>query len=413
MNILITTLGSYGDVYPFVGLGVHLQRRGHHVTLLTNPFFEDLARKYSLSFVPIGTRLDYERFSNHPDLFNPRRSLSVFFETLINPATRPAYNLLCERLTTDTVILSNITVFAARLLQEKHDVPVVTIHNIPMGIKSAYEMPRNGMVAFPDWMPLAFKRLYWWVADRAVIDPLICPELNAFRDELGLPPARRILTRWGHSPYMVIGLFPAWFASPQPDWPPNTHLTGFPLFDEGQEAAIDDEVNAFLDGGEPPVVFMPASLMQQGRTFFDVAVEACERLGVRAILLSRYPHHIPADLPQGIRHFEYIPLGHILPRVAALVHQGGIGTCAQALRHGVPQLLRPLAYDQYDNAARLQRLGVGDWIQAERWTVPSVTAKLERLTASSEVRARCQAVADRFEGIHALDETCDLIERMV
>lgn len=215
MNILMTTLGSYGDVYPFVGLGVRLCRRGHSVTLLTNPFFEELAGKYDLDFVPIGTRQQYEQFSNHPALFDARKSPSVFFETLIIPGIRPGYERLYERMREDkTVIVSSITVFAARLIQEKHHVPVVTVHNIPMGIKSAYEMPQNGLAPFPDWLPLALKRLYWWVADKAVIDPLICPELNGFRKELGLPPASRIMTRWGHSPQMVIGLFPAWFAQP-------------------------------------------------------------------------------------------------------------------------------------------------------------------------------------------------------
>ena len=411
MNVLITTLGSYGDVYPFVGLGVQLSRRGHDVTLLTNPFFEELAKKYDLDFVPIGTLRQYEQFANHPALFHPRKSLSVIFNTLLVPSIRPAYEHLCERIQTGTtVIVSAITAFAARLVQEKHGVPLTTVHHIPMGFKSAYEMPKNAMVPFPDWLPLAVKRFYWWVADRAVVDPLICPELNAFREELGLPPVSRIMTRWGHSPQMVIGLFPSWYAHPQPDWPPGTRLTGFPLFDEDQEAAIRPDVKAFLEEGEPPVVFMPASLMQQAGQFFSTAVQSCQSVGKRAILLSRHGHHIPSALPKGVRHFEYIPLQHILPHIDALVHQGGIGTCAQALRCGVPQLIRPLAYDQYDNAWRLKRLGVGDWIVPENWQVGTVTAKIRAITTSSDVREHCQAVASRFEGTAPLVDTCKLIE---
>jgi len=413
VNVLIATLGSFGDVYPFVGLGVTLKRRGHSVTLLTNPFFEELAGKYDLGFVAIGTRQQYEQFANHPALFDPRKSLSVFFDTLVVPSIRPAYARLCEELRDETVIVSGVTAFAARLVQEGLGVPVVTAHNIPMAIKSAHEMPRNGMFTFPDRLPLALKRLYWWVADRAVVDPLICPELNAFRRELGLAPVSRILTRWCHSPQMVIGLFPSWFASPQPDWPPETRLTGFPLFDEGQEAAITPDVRSFLADGEPPVIFLPASLMQQGREFFEVAVRSCRAAGKRAILLSRYKHHIPSTLPEGVRHFEYIPLAHILPEVEALVHQGGIGTCAQALRHGVPQLIRPLAYDQFDNAWRLKQLGVGDWITADSWSVPAVTAKLQAVAGSIAVRERCQEVAGRFEGIDPLLDTCKLIESVL
>lgn len=411
MNLLITTLGSYGDVYPFVGLGVYLSRRGHNVTLLTNPFFEELARKYGLDFVPFGTRQQYEQFSQHPALFDPRKSLTVFFETLVIPSIRLAYERLYERMQSDkTVTISTITVFAARLVQEKYRVPVITAHNIPMGLKSAHEMPQNGMVPFPDWLPLGLKRLYWWVADKVVIDPLICPELNAFRKELDLAPVSRIMTKWGNSPQMVLGLFPSWYAHPQPDWPPGTRLTGFPLFDEDQETAIAPDVKAFLEEGEPPIVFMPASLMQQADQFFTIAIQSCQEVGKRAILLSRYRHHIPSALPKGIQHFEYIPLQHILPRVGVLVHQGGIGACAQALRCGVPQLIHPMAYDQYDNAWRIKRLGVGDWITAKDWRVSIVTAKIRAITTSSEVSERCRAIASKFEGINPLQETCQLIE---
>lgn len=345
------------------------------------------------------------------ELFDPRKSLSVLFDTLLIPSIRPAFELLCERIHIDhTVIVSAITVLAARLVQEKHRVPVITVHHIPMAFKSAYEMPKNGVFPFPDWLPLVLKRFYWWVADKAVVDPLICPELNAFRKELGLSPVSQIMTRWGHSPQMVIGLFPSWYALPKPDWPPGTRLTGFPLFDEDQETAIAPDVKTFLEEGEPPIVFMPASLMQQANQFFNAAVQSCQEVGKRAVLLSRYRHHIPSRLPKGIQHIEYVPLRHILPYVDSLVHQGGIGACAQALRCGVPQLIHPMAYDQYDNTWRLKRLGVGDWIIAEDWRVPTVTAKILAITTSSEVRERCQVIASKFEGINPLRETCKLIE---
>jgi rhamnosyltransferase subunit B len=411
LNILITTLGSYGDVYPMVGLGVRLAQRGHAVTLLTNPFFEDLARKYGLDLVPIGTRQEYERFANHPSLFDPRKSLSVLFDTLLIPGIRGAYERLCERVQPGcTVIVSSITVLAARLVQEKQHIPNITVHLTPMAFKSAYEMPRNAMFPFPDWLPLGLKRLYWWVADKAVVDRMLCPELNAFRKELGLAPASRILTRWGHSPQMVIALFPSWYATPQPDWPPGTQLTGFPLFDEGQEARMTPDVQAFLADGDAPIVFMPGSLMQQAEQFFRTALQACQELGKRAIFLSRYGQHIPSTLPQSIRHFEYVPFRQLLPHVDALVHHGGIGTCAQALRAGVPQLIHPMAYDQHDNAWRLKRLGVGDWIVSRDWQGPTVTAKLLSLTTSRTVREHCQRVADKFVGRDPLLETCELVE---
>jgi rhamnosyltransferase subunit B len=414
MRILIMTLGSYGDVYPKVGLASQLKRRGHDVTLFTTPFFESLAGKYGLDFVPIGTSAQYEQFANHPDLFDPRKSVSVFFNTLILPNIRSSYERLIEHVRpANTVIVSSIVAFAARLVQEKHCIPNVTVHLAPMAFKSAYEMPKNGMFSFPNWLPVCLKRLYWWVADKAVIDPMICPELNAFRKRLGLSPASRIMTRWGHSPQMVLGLFPSWYATPQPDWPQGTRLTGFPLFDEDEETNLAPDVQAFVEDGEPPIVFMPGSLMQQAHQFFKTAVQSCQALDRRAILLSRYRHHIPSTLPESIRHFEYVPFRQILPWASALVHHGGIGTCAQALRAGVPQLIHPMAYDQHDNAWRLKKLGVGDWIMPKDWRVPTLTGKLQTLTTSGEMREHCRMIAHRFRETEPLTETCEMIESML
>jgi rhamnosyltransferase subunit B len=239
------------------------------------------------------------------------------------------------------------------------------------------------------------------------------PRAKCFRKEIGLRPVNRVLTRWVHSPQRVICLFPAWYASPQPDWPPNTYLTGFPLFDEGDEDELASEVSAFLDAGEPPIVFMPGSLMQRGKQFFEESVAACQALGRRAILLSRFDQQIPEHLPAGIRHFEYVPFGKLLPFCKMLVHHGGIGTSAQAMRAGVPQVIHPLAHGQIDNAARLRALGVAEWIQPSDYRASGVAQKLQWLIESPTIADQCRAVAARFENTDPLGETCEIIEQMV
>src|SRR5262249_6681351 len=170
----------------------------------------------------------------------------------------------------------------------------------------------------------------------------------------------RKTTRWWHSPDGVLCLFPGWFGPRQPDWPANVWLTQFPLWDEDSIYKPQPEVEAFLRAGEATIVFTPGSSNAQAVTFFQAAVEACRSLGRRGMLLSRFPEQVPPDLPEGVRYFAYAPLSRVRSRAAALVHPGGMGTTAQVLRAGIPQLLMPLAYDQPDNAARLKRLGVGD-----------------------------------------------------
>src|SRR5258708_32760698 len=106
----------------------------------------------------------------------------------------------------------------------------------------------------PRWMPAWMKRAQFWLGDAAVLDRVLAPPLNALRAELGLPDVRRgIIARYAHSPQRVIGMFPDWFAPPAPDWPKQTRLTGFPLYDERGVTKFPDDLLKFLNEGPPPV----------------------------------------------------------------------------------------------------------------------------------------------------------------
>src|SRR5262249_29005603 len=159
--------------------------------------------------------------------------------------------------------------------------------------------------------------------------------------ELGLAPVRDVFRGWLHSPQLVLGLFPKWFGSIQPDWPRHTELVGFPLYDERDATPLPAELDAFLAAGPPPVAFTPGSANLHGRPFFEAASAACTRLGRRGLLLTRHPEQLPERLPEGVRHVAYAPFGLLLPKVGALVHHGGIGTSAQGMAAGVPQLVMP------------------------------------------------------------------------
>jgi len=261
-------------------------------------------------------------------------------------------------------------------------------------------------------MPLAMRRFIYYAADAMAIDPLLAPAVNSCRRELGLPPVRRILNGWWNSPQRVIGLFPSWFATPQPDWPRQTRLTGFPLFDESELKAFSPELEQFLASGDRPIAFTPGSAMWNGHDFFLESARACTLLGRRGVLLSRHRDHIPRDLPAGVIHVDYAPFSALLPRCAALVHHGGIGTSAQALAAGIPQLIMPRAHDQPDNAARLQRLGAARSVAPGRYRAGTIAPLLKDLLDSPEVANACQSLRTRFADADPIGETCDLLEEL-
>jgi UDP:flavonoid glycosyltransferase YjiC (YdhE family) len=255
------------------------------------------------------------------------------------------------------------------------------------------------------------KRSFWWAADRVLSDPPIVPKLNAFRHELGLPPVSRVFRDWLHSPQRVIALFPDWFAPPQPDWPPALRLTGFPQYDESDQQQLSPTLLEFLDTGSPPVVFTPGSANQDAAAFFRGAVDAATRLNRRAVLLTRFTEHLPT-LPPAVHHEGYAPLSRLLPRCAALVHHGGIGTLAQALAAGVPQLTMPMGFDQPDNTTRLIRLGVARWIAPSRFTGERVAPLLDTLLTDPAIASSCAKYAALLKDGSALSRTCDLLEAL-
>lgn len=403
-------VGSAGDVHPHVGIGLALQRRGHDVSVLTSAYFEPLFARVGLPLIPVGTVDDYHRSLDHPDLWRPHRALGVIGEA-IRPHVSEIARVLREQAAGDPPLLvAHPLAFGARAAQEALGLRLVTLHLQAAGFVSEHEppVPHVWLRSVNRW-PLLVKRLLAAAGDR-LSDHALSPVVNELCADFGLPPARNIVREWWHSPQRVIGLFPDWFAGVQPDWPPQTRLTGFPLYDEGDATPLAPELDRWLDAGEPPVVFAPGTANRQAARFFQAGAEACRHLGRRGLLLTRFAEQIPDPLPPGVVHAEYAPFGSLLPRAAALAHHGGIGTAAQALRAGCPQLVMPMAFDQPDNAVRLRALGVASYLRPSRFNGLAVARELDVLLDSEEVASACDAVASRFVGIDPVAQTCDLIE---
>lgn len=413
MRLLITALGSYGDVYPFVGLGTALHQRGHQVAIITNPHFQSVVESAGLDFLAIGTLADYEQLSNLQHVWHPIRGPMLVMRMGVAEVLRELYGVIeANYRPGETVLVAHMLDMASRVFQEKHSAPLASVHLAPLMLRSFADAPQMGTLLMGDWVPLWLRKLQFWVADRMIIDRIVGPELNGLRRDLGLAPVKFLMRDWWYSPQLVLGLFPEWYAPRQSDWPPQVQLTDFPLWDEAAPGELPAEVADFLADGEPPLVFTPGSAMAQGESFFQAAVEACTQLGHRGVLLSKYTEHLPIRLPPTVRHFAFVPFSALLPRAAALVHHGGIGSCAQGLAAGVPQLLMPMAYDQPDNAARLRRLGVGRSLPPRHFTGPKVAALLDELLTDERVAANCRHWADACDPQAGLSRACALIEEL-
>ncbi len=413
MHFLMTALGSYGDVFPIAGLGRALRQRGHDVTIIANPQFQAVIESAGAEFLPLGTLQEYRDLAQQKDIWHPIRGPLLLLKQGITPYLRDLYALIESQYRPgETVLVAHCLDLASRLMQEKQGAPMANAFFAPVVFRSFYHTPKMVKMLTASWVPRWLRRFQFWLADRLVIDRYLAPTLNQFRQELGLPPVKNILSEWFFSPQLVLGLFPEWFAPTQPDWPRQVALTGFPLWDQADAQGLPDEVDQFLRGGEPPIVFTPGSAMAHGQDFFRAAVDACQLLNRRGILLTKYPEQLPADLPPGVRHFGFVPFSQLLPRAAAVVHHGGIGSSAQGLAAGLPQLIMPMAYDQPDNADRLERLGVAASLAPEKFKAPAVARALEKLLTNEKVNERCHHWAKQCNASAALSQTCELLEQL-
>jgi rhamnosyltransferase subunit B len=409
MHVILATVGTDGDVFPYIGLGRVLHSRGHRVTLAAPETYRARALDLGLAFCPLVTAEEVSRMLADPDMWHPLKS-GLMMARWGAPMMPRQYEALAglarDR---DAAIVANPGLLPARLVQEKLKVPLASLLLQPGLIPSCAAPPEMpGGLTIPRWLPHPLRRAYWLAVD-AVGYLLVARPLNRLGEGLGLPPVRRVF-RWWLSPRLVIGLFPPWYAEPQPDWPPQIRLAGFGRYD-GAHAELPDDVRHFCQAGPPPVAFTLGTGMAHAADFFRAAVAACEAAGVRGILLTKFPRVVPDPLPPSLRHCTFAPFRRLLPLCGAVVHHGGVGTTAAALEAGCPQLVLPLAWDQPDNAARVTGLGVGVTLGPRQRSGAHMARALARLMAPA-VRERCLAVASRAAQGDGLEVAADWVERM-
>lgn len=413
MHFLLLPFGSAGDVNPFLGLAAELQRRGHQVVIGTNGYFLPRAEAMGLEAVELGTREMYLNAINDPNLWHPTRGTSaVLGNELMGTAVRNQFELIQRLLGEhpDLVVVAGTLAFGAHIAGEALRMPLAIVHLQPTVLRSMVNPPRLPGIVFTSWTPRWFIKLVFWIADHAIIDRLLRRSVGKLRRELGLPRQRRYFGNWIHGTGRAIGLWPDWYAS-APDWPANLVLTGFPRFD-GTVETLPPAVDEFLKTGTPPVVITFGSAMKLGAPYFRAAIEALGKLGRRGIVLTPFREQLPDPLPAHVLQQDYVSLKELLPRCAALIHHGGIGTMSQALAAGVPQIIMPLSHDQPENAMRIKQLGVGYGWPPFFFTAEGVAEILTDLLDDPAVQQKCREVASRFENDTSLERTVSVLESL-
>ena len=212
MRFVLVAIGSGGDVYPFLGLALALRGRGHDVAMIANGHFLPAIARHGIPCEPYGTEQQYREALNDPNLWHPIKGFTTVMH--FNDHQRELLASIRKLAGRDAVVIAHTLALAARALHESGELRSITVCLQPAVLRSVYEGPvlggNNGITRLPRWM----QHVFWWGADRLVVDPAVAKTIEPIRSEFGLPPASRYFAHWLHSPLLTVGLFPDWFAPP-------------------------------------------------------------------------------------------------------------------------------------------------------------------------------------------------------
>jgi UDP:flavonoid glycosyltransferase YjiC (YdhE family) len=411
-RILFATWGSYGDLNPYIAVGRELTGRGHAVTIATVAVYAEKIAAEGLGFHAVRPDPSLEDKAWGEAMMDPRRGAETVMRYMA-AAIRDSYDDTVPAARQADLIVTHPLTFGAVFAAQQFGKAWISSVLAPVSFLSAWDPP-----ALPPtpWIRHARKlgpgvMSALWKLGKGIAAKWVEPVV-ALRRELGLPDNGNPLFEGANSPRCILALFSRYMTDPQPDWPPQAVVTGFPFHDRHHELAPSPELARFLDEGDPPVVFtLGTSAVLIAGDFYRASLQAVTRMGVRAVfLVGNEPQGLPEKLPPTVLAVPYAPHSEVFPRACAIVHQGGVGTTAQAMRSGRPMLVVPFAHDQFDNGERVKRKGAGEVLYRTRYNAVSVEKALRRLPA-------CEAAAKKLgEQVRSEDgarTAADAIERVL
>ncbi|MFO1397898.1 MAG: alpha/beta fold hydrolase [Burkholderiales bacterium] len=409
-HVLLLPHGTSGSIYPFVALGRLLRARGHRVTMVSADTYGPTAARAGFAFHGVGDAALAALLAD-PALWQWRSGARVSYACAgaYTQAFADAVGHIVAREGMPDLMLAPMINFGARVAREKWGIPLVSVHLYPMMFVTASAVPLFGPEA------RLVRRMPRWLRRLALLsknpnDAAAYPAVRAACAALGIDGPHSLWREYWHSPDGVLALFPEWFAPSQPDWPLDLLQWDFPLEDMAAEEPLSAELQAFLARGEAPVVFTPGTGQRHAGAFFTQAAALARRHGVRAVFLSRTPEQVPRDLPATIFTAAYAPFSQLLPHARAFVHHGGIGTLAQGLAAGVPQMITAMSLDQPDNAERIAALGAGAATTLDAFVAGDAAPQFARVLDDPAMREAAAACAQRMRVRPSPDVMLDWLE---
>lgn len=415
-RIVLATFGSLGDLHPYIALAIGLEARGHEVIIATSPNYREKVEALGIGFKPVRPDIPEDPQALLP-LFDMRKGPEHLICEMMMPALRDSYEDTLAAADGADLLVSHQLTFAVRLVAEKKIIPWATTVLAPLAFFSVNDPPVLAPAQFLAKLrflgPALYRPLFGVMMSsvRGWSKPW-----HRLRSDLGLPPTHEDpMFLDSASKSLILALYSEVLGARQADWPRQTVVTGFPFYDRDGAEGLPPELARFLDEGEAPIVFtLGSSAIWNAGEFYEHSARAAHELNRRAVLLvGKDMDNRPAELPPGVAAFDYAPYSELFHRASVIVHQGGIGTTAQALRSGRPMLVVPFAFDQPDNADRVQRIGIARTIARKRYDVNTAKRELARLLGDPSFAVRANVAGRRVRAEDGVGQACDRIELLL
>ena len=422
MNIFIATYGSRGDVQPYVALGKGLKNAGHHVTIATSERFRDFVCEHGLQYgymnddmlAILDTDQGREMLENTRSLFDVfRRTISMMKQ--VGPMQQ---SLLHEgwdaaREARPDLIIFHPKSYGGPHFAEKLGVPVVMAVPIPMVVPTA-EHPNIG---FPDlnigsW----YNRLTYSLVNR-LMGLSAGKYVKAWRAAHNLSPQKRfdILHTTDGRDIPVLHAFSEHVVPPPSDWPGSARTTGYWFLEQSADWTPPPELEAFLTAGPPPVYVGFGSMAgSDPRRLTRIVIESLREAGVRGIISTGWGGLQAEALPETILQIDQAPHAWLFPRMAAVVHHGGAGTTAAALRAGKPSVIVPFFGDQPFWGRRVHMLGAGSRpLPHKKLTAEKLAAAIKEVMSNQDIRKRAEDLGEQICREDGIGNAVAIIEKIM
>jgi rhamnosyltransferase subunit B len=415
-RIILSTFGSLGDLHPYMSLALELQARGHEPVIATMENYREKVANAGFSFAPVRPDFPHPK-EQDPEMIEkilqPMTGAKFLVEEIIHAALRDSYFDLLNIVDGADLLVTHPAAPAGPLVGYKTGIRWISTVLAPLSFFSAYDPPAAPFWHWTNHLHVLGPRVMKFLLD-TMKKPYKAKALASFREEIGVADYGNPIFDGQHSPHCVLALFSKVFAQPQPDWPKQTHVTGFCFYDGRHEQQMSSELTEFLAAGPPPIIFtLGSTAVWAAKDFFTESIEATKRLGRRALLLIGDDRNRPVKLPDTVIAVDYAPYQSLLPHASAVVHSGGAGTTSQALLAGVPTLILPFAFDQFDNAEHARRLRTSRTIYRKDYRAAKVAHELRRLLEDKTYSESAKRVSAKLKTENGPKTAADLIEQQL